>query len=105
METLKFKSKKEEFIYKGMKITRILAANDIVRPSRKGEHCGNFIGFTVWPGIKRHWEIVWRRFGNIYNYIILYRQEEIRSILSDIDFVKIEPTRSNRFCRLSILFY
>lgn len=85
-----------------MQITKVLAENGVVRPAKKGEHVGNFVGFCIWPGTERHWESVWQKYGNIMNFTILYTADEVSSILSKIDFVKVTPTKSKRFCRLRI---
>lgn len=94
--------KKQEFIEKGINLTKVLEENGIVRPAKKGEHVGNFVGFCVWPGTERHWERIWQKYGNIMNFTVLNTAEEVRSILSGVDFVKVTPTKSGRFCRLRI---
>ena len=90
--------KMKDFIKVAEKITQ----SNIYCNLKKGEHGKGFLGFTIFGSTERHYRLIWRNYGTLYNILITEPAEQINKKLSDYGITQFiaKPTKSKRFCRL-----
>ncbi len=83
-------------------IAKKLTESNIYYNLKKGEHGKFMLGWQIFGSTETHYKIIWRKYGTLYNLVILKTAEETNEILKQFNITEFEarPTKSKRFCRL-----